>query len=93
MTAEESVHFAHSRAGGPLSEWHKLEQHLRDTAELAEAFTSAFAPGWGRIAGLWHDAGKYQGTFQKRMGAWIETTQERLWLATLKVAPRAGRVD
>jgi len=37
-------------------------------ASLAESFAGAFAPGWGRLAGLWHDAGKYQRAFQDMIG-------------------------
>lgn len=58
-------HYAHSLPGTPESEWHKLRRHLEDTAELAERFAQTYAPGWGRIAGLWHDAGKYQRAFQE----------------------------
>ncbi len=57
-------HFAHSLAGRPLEEWQTLEAHLTQAANLAEAFASPFAPGWGRPAGLWHDAGKYSRAFQ-----------------------------
>src|ERR1700722_1196382 len=61
-------HYAHSLAGRPLTEWHVLEEHLTQTSELAECFASPFGEGWGRIAGLWHDAGKYQRAFQNRIG-------------------------
>src|ERR1700691_5771081 len=57
-------HFAHSRKERPPSEWHRLDQHLRSTAERAERFASPFAKDWGRLAGLWHDVGKYQKAFQ-----------------------------
>jgi CRISPR-associated endonuclease/helicase Cas3 len=62
-------HFAHSLQGRPHEEWHGLEDHLVATAKLAEAFVNSFAPGWGRLAGLWHDAGKYRRGFQARIGA------------------------
>ena len=56
MTAERAL--AHS--GG-----HDLEQHLRSTAERAAAFAATFsASDWARLAGLWHDLGKYDPTFQ-----------------------------
>lgn len=58
------MHYAHSLPGRPMSEWQDLEDHLASTADLAEAFAASFAPGWGSIAGLWHDAGKYQRAFQ-----------------------------
>jgi len=60
--------YAHSLPGRPLEEWHGLEDHLAETANLAESFSIYFATGWGRLAGLWHDAGKYQPSFQARIG-------------------------
>ena len=61
------AHYAHSLAGRPKGEWHKLEEHLTQTADLAESFASPFASEWGRLAGLWHDAGKFQRSFQIRI--------------------------
>jgi CRISPR-associated endonuclease/helicase Cas3 len=57
--------YAHSLDGKPEREWQLLDDHLEATADLAEKFASSFAPGWGRLAGLWHDAGKYQKAFQR----------------------------
>lgn len=57
--------YAHSLAGKPQGEWQLLEEHLAAVAALSERFASSFAPGWGRLAGLWHDAGKYQAAFQR----------------------------
>src|SRR5260370_669519 len=68
MSSETSNHYAHSLAGRPLAEWQGLEEHLIQTADLAESFASPFAPGWGQIAGLWHDAGKYRQAFQTMIG-------------------------
>src|SRR6266436_3186840 len=62
-------HFAHSLPGRPREEWHGLEEHLADTAERAEGFADSFAAGWGRLAGWWHDSGKYRRAFQARIGA------------------------
>lgn len=51
---------------------HDLARHLRSTADRAAAFGGAFgAAGWARLAGLWHDLGKYDPAFQAylaRMG-------------------------
>jgi len=45
---------------------HPLKEHLlcvsRITADFAAVFSSR---EWGRLAGLWHDLGKYQPEFQK----------------------------
>jgi CRISPR-associated endonuclease/helicase Cas3 len=45
-----------------------LETHLIETAELAGKFADAFSSReWGYIAGLWHDLGKYQLDFQRKL--------------------------
>ena len=61
-------HYAHSLRDRPLEDWQRLDEHLSNTADLAESFARTFAPGWGRVAGMWHDAGKYQRAFQNRIG-------------------------
>lgn len=52
--------YAHSKEGVPRgAQWHRLEDHLRDTARRSEQFASKFSGGrWGWYAGLWHDLGK-----------------------------------
>ncbi|MFN0106992.1 MAG: CRISPR-associated helicase Cas3' [Bryobacteraceae bacterium] len=60
--------YAHSREAAPQQQWHRLDKHLEDTARRAESFAACFAPGWGNLAGLWHDAGKYQDEFQRYIG-------------------------
>ena len=66
--------YAHSIDGKPVDDWHRLEEHLKGTAELAASFAAEFGCGeWGRIAGLWHvlgsrfvgDVGKYSKGFQE----------------------------
>ena len=61
------MHYAHSREGSPRETWHELREHLTATAKLAEEFAASYAPGWGYWAGLWHDLGKYQALFQRRV--------------------------
>ncbi len=57
--------YAHSLEGAPESEWQTLPEHLEGVAALAERFAAAFgAADWGRLAGLWHDLGKYRLAFQ-----------------------------
>lgn len=59
------VYFAHSLKGRPEEEWQELREHLEAVADLAARFAGAFeASDWGRLAGLWHDLGKYQPEFQ-----------------------------
>lgn len=44
---------------------HPLGEHLLTTGNLAGSFASEFGSSdWGRIAGLWHDLGKYSQEFQ-----------------------------
>lgn len=60
--------FAHSLQGRPESDWEDLETHLRQVADLAAGFASPFgASEWARLAGLWHDLGKFRPEFQARL--------------------------
>jgi CRISPR-associated endonuclease/helicase Cas3 len=44
---------------------HDLEAHLRAVGDLAGEFASTFGHAdWGRLAGIWHDLGKYSSAFQ-----------------------------
>lgn len=55
--------YAHTPVGdGP---WHDLVSHLRRTSELACESASKFGAGeLARLAGLWHDIGKFNPDFQ-----------------------------
>ena len=59
--------YAHSLSDRSEADWDPLDQHLRRTSDVAEAFSEIYAPGWRRIAGQLHDAGKYLARFQKRI--------------------------
>jgi CRISPR-associated endonuclease/helicase Cas3 len=49
---------------------HTLGDHLWGTAELAGELAAVFGfREWGRLAGLWHDIGKYGHAFQKKLRA------------------------
>ena len=62
------VHYAHTRPG-PIEDWQPLEEHLDAVAELAAYFADAFGSAeWARLAGLWHDIGKYADDFQYYLG-------------------------
>lgn len=60
MTPEPLAHLAED--GRP----HLLSEHLECVGKLAGEFAAAFGSGSaGRLAGLWHDVGKYRGHFQR----------------------------
>lgn len=47
---------------------HYLDEHLEGTAKLASQFADTFNNGdWARVAAIWHDLGKYQLDFQRRI--------------------------
>ncbi|MBI2817804.1 MAG: CRISPR-associated helicase Cas3' [Acidobacteria bacterium] len=65
---ETPVFYAHSREGLPPANWDKLNEHLLRVAKLAGQFAEAFqSREWGYCAGLWHDLGKYQVEFQRKL--------------------------
>ena len=86
MSGESAILLAHVRqdaTGQPLP--HPLDEHLRGVAALAESFAAAFGAGdWAKLAGLWHDLGKYGAAFQRRVrsvsgyDAHIETAPGRV---------------
>ena len=48
--------------------WQLLEEHLRNTANLAKEFAEKFNAGeLGYITGIWHDIGKYSIEFQQML--------------------------
>lgn len=50
--------------------WHLLDDHLQGTARRAAGFANAFgASEWGRLAGLWHDLGKFAPRWQAYLRA------------------------
>ncbi|MBN2559315.1 MAG: hypothetical protein JXQ75_00090 [Phycisphaerae bacterium] len=47
-----SDYYAHSREGRPQEDWHRLDHHLKHTAELAAEFAKPFGwEYWGYPAG------------------------------------------
>ncbi len=56
---------AHVRKNGERWYLHALEDHLREVGRWAgESAAKLNAADWARLAGLWHDLGKYSAAFQ-----------------------------
>lgn len=49
---------------GTWREPHDLAEHLKGVATLAACFARPFGEDWARLAGQWHDLGKYRSRFQ-----------------------------
>lgn len=63
MKPEEMEALAHVDEAARV---HKLDDHLLAVGNLAADFASTFgAADWARLAGLWHDLGKYREGFQR----------------------------
>ncbi len=63
-------YFAHTLDGALPAEWQGLSDHLSGVAARAAANAAVFdAEDWGRLAGLWHDLGKYSEAFQDYLHA------------------------
>jgi CRISPR-associated endonuclease/helicase Cas3 len=43
---------------------HDLADHLASVAAIAACFARTFGEDWARLAGQWHDLGKYRPRFQ-----------------------------
>ncbi len=100
----EPVFYAHTLPGRPSGEWERLEHHLRDVAARAAVLGEPLGlVDWCRLAGAWHDLGKYSQTFQNRLLASepdsdiesagrVDHSTRGAQFATELLPPAAGRV-
>lgn len=67
---------------------HDLLEHLKRVASRAAEYAESFGnTDWARVAGLWHDLGKYKPSFQKYIRAVSG------YMSTTNTEGGAGRVD
>ncbi len=67
-TKEPPVYLAHVRQIDDDFALHDLDEHLRGVGQRAEEYACVFGSGdWARVAGIWHDLGKYSAEFQGRI--------------------------
>jgi len=65
MLMEDHVYAAHISEDKTI---HLLEEHLCNVGDRAKTYASTFGSGeWARLAGRWHDLGKYSAAFQKKI--------------------------
>jgi len=68
---------------------HLLDEHLRGVAQKSAGFATSFdSQDWARLAGLWHDLGKYSSEFQR----YIKTVSG-YYDAEAHIEGQTGRVD
>src|ERR1700735_3611689 len=68
--------YAHSRPDLGKDHWQELRKHLDEVAALAEQFAPGEWKTHAKVAGLWHDAGKYQLAFQRYIEKDAEASNE-----------------
>lgn len=61
---EHTGYIAHVRQDGNSWHTHELKDHLAGVSALAACFARSMGEEWARVAGLWHDLGKYAPPFQ-----------------------------
>lgn len=67
--SERNLAHLASDAGAGVRQ-HALDDHLRETARRAADHAAGFGgQEWARLAGLWHDLGKYRAGFQRYLRA------------------------
>lgn len=84
-------YLAHVRRDGETLIPHDLHEHLLGVGHRAEEYAGAFCSAdWAKVAGIWHDLGKYSTEFQKRIKALSGYGDDP---ASAHLEGRVGRVD
>ncbi len=63
-TGNQPIAHAAKDGSGNWRDPHDLAEHLAGVTQLAALFAEKFGADWARLAGRWHDLGKYRQRFQ-----------------------------
>ena len=65
MNPRRAIAHASRNPDGTWREPHDLAEHLHQVGELAAGFAIRYGQSWARLAGRWHDLGKFRPRFQR----------------------------
>lgn len=82
--------YAHSRKDGSLLPWQELSKHLDQVGRLAQSFAPKQLAELARVAGLWHDIGKFNPAFQQYIGKNPELSNEASSTPHTKSVPHSA---
>ncbi|WP_263411403.1 CRISPR-associated endonuclease Cas3'' [Terriglobus tenax] len=82
--------YAHSRKDGNSLPWQELSEHLNQVGRLAQSFSPKQLAELARVAGLWHDIGKFNPAFQQYIGQNPELSNEAFPTPQAKSVPHSA---
>lgn len=82
--------YAHSRNDGSSLPWQELSKHLKQVGRLAQSFAPQPLAELARVAGLWHDIGKFNPAFQRYIAQNPELSNERSSTPHTKGVPHSA---